>query len=108
MSGTGVRRAVVTGLLAALLDDIEVYGDGRATSGDEIGSYVDGYEQGAIDALGVISRGVDTVPSDVNYVRVAVEAGQLDVRDAELDDVPDSPTEGMYFMTYVETKPIDS
>lgn len=45
---------LVQRLVGALKADIEVYGDGRATAGDEIGSYVDGYDQGCRDALAAL------------------------------------------------------
>lgn len=45
-------------------------------------------------------------PKVPNYVRLAVEAGQLIVEDHVLDDDPDSPTEGQFFVQFRGTEPV--
>lgn len=67
----------VSRLVGDLRADIAVYGDGRATAGDEIGSYVDGYEQGAIDALSTDDLG------SVEYVVVANDLLLALIREVE-------------------------
>lgn len=42
-----------------------------------------------------------------NYVRLAVEAGQLEVIEHVLDDEQDSPTEGQYFVLFRGTTPVE-
>lgn len=54
-----------------------------------------------------LQSGVVIVTDDTNYVQLAVEHGQLTVEEHVLDDEPDSPTEGQYFVLYRETEPVN-